>query len=258
MASPLVQALSFQQNTAHPAQSGISPTDVLGAYSLAANMKQKEYEAKIAQQNAKFGGMAQLGGAAILAGGPTAYSKLFGAGAKTAADAAAPGVVSGAAPAVPWAPSSAGLPWPTGGTALADNSVLPITSTPTMGGPLAGTPAFGSGATAASAPVDAASLATPTAYAAPTVAEDIAAASSPVDAAGGLFSSVFGPAAGLGSAGAGTVASDLAAAAPAAGAAGDVLAAGGAAAGAGGIADALASAGLPDWLASILPFLAAA
>lgn len=58
---------------------------------------------------------------------------------------------------------------------------------------------------------------------------------------------------------AGTVAGDLAAA-PAAGAAGAGLADAGAAAGAGGLADAGAAgaSALPDWLASLLPFLAAA
>lgn len=188
MASPLVQALSLQ-STAHPAQSPISPTDVLGAYNLASSVAQKNYEAKLAQQNAKFGGMAQLGGAAILAGGPTAYSKLFGGGVKAATEAA---------------------------------------------------PAAASSTTAA----------------APTVAADMAAAANPADT-GGLFSGIFGGA-GTTGAGAGTVGADLAAAAPAAtGAAGDALAGGGAAAGAGGIGDALASLGLPEWLASALPFLAA-
>lgn len=211
MASPLVQALSFQ-NAAHPAQSGINPTDVVGAYNLASNVAQKNYEAKIAQQNAKFGGMAQLGGAGISALGPKAYTALMGAPATgpLGSTAATPGLIPGM---------------------------------------------FGSGATAAS---------TPAAAAAPTVAADIGAASSPANV-GGLFSSMFGPSATLGSAGAGTVASDIAAAAPAAeaGAAGlgDAAAVGGAlgSGGAlGGIGDAVASAGLPEWLASFLPFLALA
>jgi hypothetical protein len=196
MASPLVQALSFQ-NSAHPSQSAISPTDVIGAYNLAANVAQKNYEAKLAQQNAKFGGMAQLGGAGILAGGPTAYNKLFGAGIP---------------PGTPTAASST--------TAAAPEQFSSV---------------FGNGATAANA--------------APTVAADYTAASSPIGILGD---------AGATGAGAGEVAADIAAATPAAASAGDALAAGGAAAGAGGLGDALASLGLPDWLASVLPFLAAA
>jgi hypothetical protein len=167
----------------------------LGAYNLASTVKQKEYEAKLAQQNAKFGGMAQLGGAGIAALGPKAY---------TATTGILPGM-------------------------------------------------FGGGATAAG---------TPAAAAAPTVAADIAGASSGTGAAAGMPSwlAAMTPGGLYGAAPeAGTVAADLAAAAPAAtGAAGDALAAGGAAAGAGGIGDMLASAGLPEWLASFLPFLAAA
>ncbi len=236
MASPLVQALSFQ-NTAHPTQSGISPTDVLGAYNLASSVKQKEYEAKLAQQNAKFGGLAQLGGAGIAAFGPKAYTALMGSSGTAPTTGLIPGMFGGGAKAAtsPLAAATSGAPGiQVGGASLG--------LTPEE---------YAAGNTALAS--------TPAAAAAPTVAADIGAASAPVDA-GGLFSSIFGPSATLASAGAGagTVASDLAAAAPAAGAAGDVLAAGGAAAGAGGIADALASAGLPDWLASILPFLAAA
>lgn len=214
MVSPLVQALTFQ-NTAKPAQSGIAPTDVLGAYNLASNVAEKNYEAKLAQQNAKFGGLAQLGGSAILAGGPTAYNKLFGAGAKAAAGAA------------PSAGSAPGIQ--VGGAAL---GLTPEEYTAAVGAP----------STVAAAP--------------PTVAADMTAAASPVDA-GGLFSGIFGGA-GTAGAGGGAVASDLAAGAPVAAGAGDALAAGGAAAGAGAAGDALASSGLPDWLASLLPFLAAA
>lgn len=218
MASPLVQALSFQ-NSAHPSQSAISPTDVIGAYNLASSVAQKNYEAKLAQQNAKFGGMAQLGGAGIAAFGPKAYTGLmgsagtapttgvipsmFGAGAKTAADAAAPTQLSSV---------------------------------------------FGGGATAAAAP--------------PTVAADMAAAASPVDT-GGLFSGIFGGA-GTAGAGTGTVASDLAAAAPellgtaTADASLAPLAGLGITGAGAGIGDAIASLGLPSWLASALPFLALA
>jgi hypothetical protein len=249
MASPLVEALTMQNN-AHPAQSQIAPTDVVGAYRLASDVAEKNYEQKLAKQNAQFGGLAQMGGAGIAAFGPKAYGGLFGTpgtgvfgsqeatpglfghlwgggAAATTPASGASSAVSGAAPAVPWSPSTAGLPWPGGATTLADNSVLPAASAPTAGGGSVGG-------------IDIASLfpnAAPTA----SVASDMGlAGATPV---------------------AGTVAADMGAGGAAAGAAGADLAAGGAAAaGAGGLADAgaTAAAGLPEWLASVLPFLALA
>ncbi len=65
MASPLAQALAFQQSVGAPPQTQIQPTDVLGAYKLSQDAKQKQYEAQVSQQNAMYGGLASLGGAAL-------------------------------------------------------------------------------------------------------------------------------------------------------------------------------------------------
>jgi hypothetical protein len=252
MVSPLVQALSFQ-NSARPAQSPIAPTDVVGSYRLASDIAEKNFEARLAKENAQFGGLAQIGGAGVAAFGPKLgatlfgspavapaaegtpavpglipglFGKVFGSGAAAAnaPASAVPSAVTGAAPAVPWAPSTATLPWPGGATTLADNSVLPAASAPTAGEGSVGS-------------IDIASLFP---NAAPTVAGD------------------FATAAGAG-APAGTVAADLAASGAAAGGATDVASALAPAA-AGGAADAGAAAAssLPDWLMSFLPFLAAA
>lgn len=193
MVSPLTQALAFQ-NSVSPAQSGIAPTDVVGAYHLASDAAEKNYQAKLAQNNAMWGGLAGLGGAGIVGLGPSLLKKYMGAGANTAA---------GASPVASAA-------------AAADPAALPATAAPATGSLDLG---LGGG-----------------------LGGDAAAAGLPtfgVDALGA-------------GAGAGTVAGDLgfgAAAAPTI--AGDI--------GAAGLADAGATAAasaVPDWLASLLPFLA--
>lgn len=99
MVSPLVQALSFQ-NSVNPVPSAVAPTDVVGAYRLATDAAEKSYAAKIAQQNAMFGGLAGLGGAGIAAFGPQAAKSLFGGGVgpATAPIAETPALAAGASP----------------------------------------------------------------------------------------------------------------------------------------------------------------
>lgn len=80
--SPLAAALAFQQPIMPVPQSTISPVDVVGAYRSAQDAQMKAYQAKIAQQNAMWGGLASLGSAGIL--GAPGLSKMFsGAGAGT-------------------------------------------------------------------------------------------------------------------------------------------------------------------------------
>lgn len=121
MASPLVQALSYQ-NSVSPAQAGIAPTDVVGAYKLASDVAEKNYQAQLAKQQAMFGGLAGLGGAGILAFGKPAAAKLFGSGASTAA-----GTPTGATDA---ADAANGIVGPTAG----DSFAAPLASGADMGG----------------------------------------------------------------------------------------------------------------------------
>jgi len=104
MVSPLSQAIAFQ-NSVNPAQSGIAPTDVVGSYKLASDAAEKNYQAKLAANNALWGGLAGLGGAGIMAFGPSAAKSFFGQGAATvapsAATAAAPVASDAAATATP-------------------------------------------------------------------------------------------------------------------------------------------------------------
>jgi len=66
--SPLGIALSEQQPIM-PAKPGqVAPTDVLGAYQTYINAANTQYQAKLQQQNALWGGLAQLGGAGIIGG----------------------------------------------------------------------------------------------------------------------------------------------------------------------------------------------
>jgi len=65
MASPLAQALAFQQSAPKYTDTPIAPTDVIGAYKLAADVAEKNYQAQISQQNAMWGGLAGLGGAGL-------------------------------------------------------------------------------------------------------------------------------------------------------------------------------------------------
>lgn len=82
MASPLASALAYQGSVPTP-QATIAPTDVVGAYKNNQDALEKNYQAKMAQQNAIFGGLAGLGGAALM--GPMAgmggLGSLFGGGA---------------------------------------------------------------------------------------------------------------------------------------------------------------------------------
>lgn len=80
MPSPLVQALAFQ-NSVNPPQTAVGPTDVVGAYRLASDAAEKNYAAKLANQQAMWGGLAGIGGAGLSAFGPTLAKKWFpGAG----------------------------------------------------------------------------------------------------------------------------------------------------------------------------------
>lgn len=119
MASPLGLAMMLPGANA-PGQ--LQPTNVTGAYALSQDAAEKNYQAKLAQQNAMWGGMAGLGSAGIMAapkllgaGGPFAAGGAFspyataadagaaggiGTGGFNAIDAAAPAVASGATDAL--------------------------------------------------------------------------------------------------------------------------------------------------------------
>jgi hypothetical protein len=90
MASPL--ALAMMMPGANP-PGQMQPTNVTAAYQLSQDASEKNYQAKLAQQNAMFGGLAGLGSAGILAAG--AHSA---APAAAAAHAAAAAPLTGAAP----------------------------------------------------------------------------------------------------------------------------------------------------------------
>lgn len=175
MVSPLVQAMTFQ-NSVNPAQSGIAPTDVVGAYKLASDAAEKNYAAKIAAQNAKFGGLAGLGGAGVLAFGPTAAKKLFGSGASTAAGV--PGAAADATAAGGAAPLASGA-------SLGDAATFPFAS---LGGDAAGAafPSVASLGGAGAADAGAGTVAADLAAAAPVAAADAGGAA----AAGGALASM--------------------------------------------------------------------
>jgi hypothetical protein len=52
-----------------PFRATVAPTDIEKAYNDYNNAMMQAYQAKVAQQNAMWGGLAQLGGAAILGAG---------------------------------------------------------------------------------------------------------------------------------------------------------------------------------------------
>jgi hypothetical protein len=147
--SPLGIALNMQPNVAAPPRTGVNPTDVTAAYGLSANMAEQQYQAKLAQQNATWGGLAGLGSAGMLAFGPK-LAGLFSpsaAGAaigKLGATAAAPSVA-----AADWSlPTLSGLGIDTGlGTAGL-----------TGAGDVAGSIAAGTAAAAAPAVADAGAM----------------------------------------------------------------------------------------------------
>jgi hypothetical protein len=238
MTSPLLQALAFQ-NARPPPQTGIAPTDVIGSYNLASNVAEKNYQNQLAWKEAQWGGLAGLGSAGISAAGQPLMWKYLGlpatSAAKTAANQAAGTTTTAPATAAGSADASAapgwldtvgpGTPSWAGGTSTA--GAMPSTAFADASPPIFGVDAVSPGAStvadASGTPGWLSSVmgANAPAYAAPTIAADLG-----TDAAG--------------AAGAGTVASDLAAAAPVAGAAADATV-----------------AGLPAYLASFLPFLAA-
>jgi hypothetical protein len=82
MPSPLATALAYQGSVNTPTTT-VAPTDVVGAYKNNQDALEKNYQAKIAQQNAIFGGLAGLGGAALMGplGGMGGLGSLFGGGA---------------------------------------------------------------------------------------------------------------------------------------------------------------------------------
>lgn len=55
------------QTQVNPAQTSVNPTDVIGANALSTNAAMQAYQAKLAQQNAMFGGLASLGGSGLMA-----------------------------------------------------------------------------------------------------------------------------------------------------------------------------------------------
>lgn len=227
MVSPLVQAMTFQ-NAVQPSQSGIAPTDVIGAYKLATDTAEKNYQLQLAKQQALWGGLAGIGSAGILGFGPSIAKKYFGAGTPTA-------------PAAGGADAAAAAP------GVADSGALDsgiATGDLAAGGLPAGTLAAQPGYALAAGGADTGGT------------MPLASLLSPTSSGTSMAWPFAGGAATAGDVGtgAGTVAGDfgLDAAAPEAG---SVLAGLGAdTAGVAG-ADAAATA-LPDWLASLIPFLA--
>lgn len=83
MASPLALALMQADQQATPQQpfrATVAPTDVEKAYSDYNNAMEQAYAAKVAQQNAMYGGLASLGGAGLLAFAPGIKSGISGLG----------------------------------------------------------------------------------------------------------------------------------------------------------------------------------
>lgn len=104
--SPLAQVLASANRPAPaPPQPTVAPTNVAGIYANNDAQNMDAYKAQLAAQNAKFGGLASLGSAAIGAGG-----KLLGGTAAATAAGAIPGAVGatsvGGAPLVASAGSS--------------------------------------------------------------------------------------------------------------------------------------------------------
>jgi len=115
MASPLATALLQAQaggSPPPPFRSQVAPTDVERAYADYNNAMEQAYQAKVQQQNALWGGLASLGGAAIL--GPLAgpLAGLMGGGA------GALGTALAAGSAIPGAFGPTSVGGPTGPTPL--------------------------------------------------------------------------------------------------------------------------------------------
>lgn len=134
MASPLAMALSMQ-NAVNPSQSPIQPADVLGAYKLSSQVAEQNYQAKLQQMQALWGGLASLGAAGILGFGPSLAKKYFGTQAANAATpastAAAPASAAPAAgsadagAAAATGDSAAVAPDLANATAAMDSAALP-------------------------------------------------------------------------------------------------------------------------------------
>jgi hypothetical protein len=76
-ASPLAQVLAMvNRQDPQPPQATIAPTPVASIYAANDQQKMDAYKSQLAQQNAMYGALASLGGAAIGAGG-----RYFGGGA---------------------------------------------------------------------------------------------------------------------------------------------------------------------------------
>ena len=132
MVSPLAQAIAFQ-NAVNPAQSGIAPTDVVGAYKLASDVAEKNYQAKLQQQMGMWGGLASLGAAGIRGFGPTLAQKWWGA-APAAASGDSSILTGGAALGIPQTDFNAANAtlsgtWPTASAGeLSDMTAAPAAS----------------------------------------------------------------------------------------------------------------------------------
>jgi hypothetical protein len=66
--SPLGIALMMQQPTPAPRPGQVAPTDVEGAFNASTQEANTQYQAKLQQQNALWGGLAGLGAAGIIGG----------------------------------------------------------------------------------------------------------------------------------------------------------------------------------------------
>jgi hypothetical protein len=217
MASPLAQALALQ-GSVRGSPVTVSPTDVIGAYKLSSDVAEKNYQAKLAAQNAMWGGLASLGAAGAIGFGPSLMKKYFASGVGNAASPAAGATTTSGIDAATGAPAAASSTpiWNAPGAAAATGSSDAVA--PSM---------FDIGASAAPADFSIGDIA-------PSVAPSIAADYGLTDAGTGAASLLGGDAAGA----AGSIAADMAPAL-AAGAAGTDAAA----------------IGIPDFLASILAFL---
>lgn len=212
--SPLAQALALQQTAKIP-QEQIQPANVLGAYQLATDAAYKTYAAKLAAQNALWGGLASLGGAGILGFGKPAFENWLKSGGTAAADV--PGAsgltgdlsfLKGATPVSEADWNTLGIPGGaygyapdaavTGGTGWSD-AVLPAlpagqAATYFPGAGMSGVSGWGVGGIplADATPTVAADLGvTGTAAPAGTVAADIAGTAAPA-AAGTSLADLFG------------------------------------------------------------------
>jgi len=98
--SPLAEALAMQHQV-QPNQEQVQPANVLGAYQLASQVAEQNYQAKIAQQNALWGGLASLGSAGVLGFGKPWFTQYLANAAKGAGNAAngATGAANAASPA---------------------------------------------------------------------------------------------------------------------------------------------------------------